>query len=73
MSSSDNRIIRSGFRAIGLASLAVIAVIASDTLGLSRAFFGTMILPYGVDTWLSLVALLGLLIALLPLMTSNGS
>jgi len=46
-------------------SLAALTLIVSDSTGFSVQLFGKDTLPFGVDKWLFLVAVLGLLIGVL--------
>lgn len=46
-------------------SIVALALIVSDSTGFSDQLFGKSVLPYGVDKWLFLVAVLGCLVGVL--------
>ena len=48
-------------------SLIAMAVIVLDSTGVSLSVLGGAVLPYGIDKWLSLVAMLGILVGLAKL------
>lgn len=54
-------------------SIAALTLIASDSTGFSVHFLGKNILPYGVDKWLFLVALLGVFIGILLALSLGDS